>query len=94
MGSNPTGLRWYEHFNILIYCLQYMHTYSSIHKVKIIEFKMLCMFHNEVKHHLMQVTQTLKITTNLIGILIVDSPLNTYLFLDNLAYLLVDKYIF
>ena len=43
---------------------------------------------------LMQVTQTLKITTNLIGIVIVDSPLNTYLFLENLAYLLVDEYLF
>lgn len=62
-----------------------MHTYSSIHKVKIIEFKMV---------DLMQVTQTLKITTNLIGIVIVDSPLNTYLFLENLAYLLVDEYLF
>lgn len=62
-----------------------MHTYSSIHKVKIIEFKMV---------DLMQVTQTLKITTNLISIVIVDSPLNTYLFLDNLAYLLADEYIF
>ena len=62
-----------------------MHTYSSIHKVKIIEFKMV---------DLMQVTQTLKITTNLIGIVIVDSPLNIYLFLENLAYLLVDEYLF
>ena len=43
----------------------------------------------EVKHHLMQVTQTLIITINLIGINIINSTLNTGLFSDNLRYILV-----
>ena len=43
---------------------------------------------------LMQVTQTLMITTDLISIMIVYSSFNTDLFLDNLAYLLIGEYIF
>ena len=89
VGSNPTGLIRYDQFNTLTYWLQYMYTYkqtkSSIRKVRIIGFKLV---------DLMQVTQTLMITTNLIGIMIIDSTLNTGLFSDNLTYLLVSDYIF
>ena len=66
-----------------------MHTYrqtnNSTRKVKIIGFKLV---------DLMQVTQTLMITTNLIGIMIIDSTLNTGLLSDNLTCLLVSEYIF
>lgn len=86
VGSNSTGLSWYDHFNTLTYCLQYMHTYrqtnSSVSKVKTIGFKLV---------YLMQVTQTVMITTNLIGIMIIDSTLNSGLFSDNLTYLLVSE---
>lgn len=89
VGSNPTGLIRYDQFNTLISCLQHMQTYrqtnSSIRKVKAIGFKLV---------DLMQVTQTVMTTTNLIGIMIIDSTLNTGLFSDNLTYLLVSKYIF
>jgi len=63
----------------------YKQTKSSIRKVRIIGFKLV---------DLIQVTQTLMITTNLIGIVIIDSTLNTGLFSDNLTYLLVSNYIF
>ena len=39
----------------------------------------------------MQVTQTLMITTNLIGIMLINSTLNSGLFSDNLTYLLVSE---
>lgn len=42
----------------------------------------------------MQLTQTLIITINLIGINIINSTLNTGLFSDNLRYILVGEYIF
>ena len=42
----------------------------------------------------MQVTQTLIITINLIGIKIINNTLNTGLFSDNLRYILVNEYIF
>ena len=42
VGSNPTGLSWYDHFNILIYSLHaYLQTNSNIRKVKIIHAGLL-----------------------------------------------------